>query len=171
MSELVKLRQEQQNTRAYIQAMEERIQGTEQKQQQMMTFLARAMQNPVFIQRLIQQKERRRELEEAIGKKRRRPIDRGHENGSVVSCGNQYPEVAIKIEAGEYEDYETEASELEDLAFEMRGPEENDEDDEEQVEQTEQGKEGTRDKELNDEFWDELLSDGIVEEPGNDGIT
>ena len=32
MMELVKLRREQQNTRAYIQAMEQKLQGTEMKQ-------------------------------------------------------------------------------------------------------------------------------------------
>ncbi|GLT65498.1 hypothetical protein SLA2020_379280 [Shorea laevis] len=77
MMELVKLRQQQQNTRAYLQVMEQRLQGTEKKQQQMMSFLARAMQNPTFLQQLVQKKEKRKELEEAMTKKRRRPIDRG----------------------------------------------------------------------------------------------
>ena len=45
MVELVKLRQQQQNTRTYIQSMEDRLRKTEGKQQQMMTLLARAMQN------------------------------------------------------------------------------------------------------------------------------
>ena len=75
MVELVKLRQQQQNTRTYIQSMENRLRKTEGKQQQMMNFLARAMQNPNFLQQLVQQKERRKELQEAITKKRRRPID------------------------------------------------------------------------------------------------
>ncbi|PPR82793.1 hypothetical protein GOBAR_AA37922 [Gossypium barbadense] len=49
LMELVKLRQQQHNTRAYIKAMERRLQGTEKKQQQMMSFLASAMQNPAFL--------------------------------------------------------------------------------------------------------------------------
>ena len=88
MMELVKLRQQQQSTRAYLQTMEQRLQGTEIKQQQMMAFLARAMQKPAFIQQLVQQKEKRKELEEAMTKKRRRPIDQGP---SVVGGGEINP--------------------------------------------------------------------------------
>ena len=47
----------------------------EQKQVQMMGFLARAMRNPEFFQQLVQQQDKRKELEDAISKKRRRPID------------------------------------------------------------------------------------------------
>ncbi|KAI9089786.1 hypothetical protein K1719_029079 [Acacia pycnantha] len=77
MLELVKLRQQQQNTKTYLQQMEGRLKRTEQKQQQMMNFIARAMQNPNFVQQLVQQKEWKKELEEAISKKRRRTIDQG----------------------------------------------------------------------------------------------
>ncbi|KAE8668829.1 hypothetical protein F3Y22_tig00112285pilonHSYRG00439 [Hibiscus syriacus] len=52
-----------------------RLQITENKQQQMMSFLARAMQNPGFVQQLMQQEEKRKELEEVISRKRRRSID------------------------------------------------------------------------------------------------
>ena len=45
MVELVKLRQQQQSTKSHLQEMEGRIKMTEQKQKQMMNFLARAMQN------------------------------------------------------------------------------------------------------------------------------
>lgn len=41
----------------------------------MMGFLARAMRNPRFFQQLVQQQDKRKELEDAISKKRRRPID------------------------------------------------------------------------------------------------
>jgi heat shock transcription factor len=81
MAELVKLRQEQQNTRTYLQSMEDRLRKTERKQHQMVNFLARAMQNPNFLQQLVQQKNGRKELEEAISKKRRRPIDQGGRGG------------------------------------------------------------------------------------------
>ncbi|PKA64398.1 Heat stress transcription factor A-2b [Apostasia shenzhenica] len=74
MAELVKLRQEQQNSLAYLRAIEDRILGTEQKQQQMMVFLARALRSPDFLQQLLQQKEKWKELEETISKKRRRPM-------------------------------------------------------------------------------------------------
>ena len=77
MMELVKLRQQQQSTKSHLQAMEGRLRKTELKQQQMMNFLARAMRNPSFVQQLVQQKEKRKELEEAIRRKRRRPIEQG----------------------------------------------------------------------------------------------
>ncbi|MED6134586.1 hypothetical protein PIB30_038301 [Stylosanthes scabra] len=52
MAEIVKLRQQQQNSRNEVLAMEVRLQATENKQQQMMTFLAKAMNNPSFMQQL-----------------------------------------------------------------------------------------------------------------------
>uniref|UniRef100_A0A0E0GTJ5 HSF-type DNA-binding domain-containing protein n=1 Tax=Oryza nivara TaxID=4536 RepID=A0A0E0GTJ5_ORYNI len=80
IAEVVKLRQEQQTTRAQMQAMEERISAAEQKQQQMTVFLARAMKNPGFLQMLVdrqagQHGARNRVLEDALSKKRRRPIE------------------------------------------------------------------------------------------------
>ncbi|XP_022872474.1 heat stress transcription factor A-6b-like [Olea europaea var. sylvestris] len=75
--ELVKLRQQQQNNNAYLKTMEQKLKGTEMKQQQMVSFLAKAIQNPNFLQQIVQQKNRRKELEEAISKKRRKRIDHG----------------------------------------------------------------------------------------------
>lgn len=75
ITEVVKLRQEQQTTKDHVRAMEERLRVAEQKQVQMMGFLARAMRNPEFFQQLVQQQDKRKELEDAISKKRRRPID------------------------------------------------------------------------------------------------
>ncbi|KAI3459424.1 hypothetical protein Pfo_016087 [Paulownia fortunei] len=83
MVELVKLRQQQQNTKSYLKAMEQRLKGTELKQQQTMSFLARAIQKPTFLQQIVQQKDRRKELEEAISKKRRKKIDHGSRNIGV----------------------------------------------------------------------------------------
>lgn len=83
-AELVKLRQQQQNTKAFLKAMEQRLQVTEMKQQQMMTFMAKAIQNPSLLEQLVQQKERRKALAEAISNKRRRPIDQGPSYGFGV---------------------------------------------------------------------------------------
>lgn len=165
MMELVKLRQQQQNTRAYLQAMEQRLQATEMKQQQMMNFLARAMQSPDFLQQLVQHKEKRKKLEEALSKKRRRPIDQGPKghlgNGESTSRGN-LGKRAIKVEplefGGPYGYDHDEVSELEALALEIQGysrvgPESGQED-QGGVEQFE-----GEDKELDDEFWEELLNE------------
>lgn len=151
MAELLKLRQEQQNTRAHLKAMEERLQGTEHRQQQMMAFLARAMRNPNFLQQLVQQKDKRKVLEEAISKKRQRPIDH------VPHCDAGTSGAQIKTSAREMKDlYQYDVPELESLALEMQGIR-----NEEQKEQQEEV-----DVELNDEFWEELLNEGIGEEKG-----
>ena len=151
IAELAKLRQEQQNTRAHLKAMEERLQGTEQRQQHMMAFLARVMRNPDFLQQLAQQKDKRRELEEAISKKRRWPIEHGP-HCDVETSGAQIKTLAQKVS----ELFGYEAPELESLALEMQGFR-----NEERKEQQEEV-----DVELNDEFWKELLNEGIVEEKG-----
>ncbi|KAF2314832.1 hypothetical protein GH714_036849 [Hevea brasiliensis] len=155
MMELVKLRHQQQNTRAYIQAIEQRLQGTEIKQQQMMQFLARAVQNPAFLQQLAQNKDKRKELEEAMTKKRRRPIDQGTSGAESSYSGESRN--AIKAEPLELGDYGFEVSELEALALEMQGygrARRGQEEGEEDIDPPESG-----DRELDEGFWDELLSE------------
>lgn len=107
MVELVKLRQQQQTSRAQLVAMEEQLQGTERKQQQMMAFLARAFKNPAFIQQLIQRREQNRELG-SIGKKRRLPASASSENlqqevislmdSQIVSYADQEQEAVVGTE-------------------------------------------------------------------------
>ncbi|KAI3773106.1 hypothetical protein L6452_04305 [Arctium lappa] len=141
MMELVRLRQQQQNTRAHLQAMELRLQGTEKKQQKMMGFLAKAMQNPDFVQKLVRHG-KRKDLEETLMKKRRRPIDHGE--GSKL----------IKAEPEEWE-----MSELDALALEMQGfgrAKRNQE--ETQTSNDLDGFEG-EDRELDEEFWEELFNE------------
>ncbi|KAM7261418.1 hypothetical protein ACFE04_008785 [Oxalis oulophora] len=52
MTELVNLRQQQQHSRKKVIAMEDRLLSTEKKQQQIMTFLAKALNNPSFVNNL-----------------------------------------------------------------------------------------------------------------------
>lgn len=159
--ELVELRQQQQNTRIYLQSMEQRIRGTEQKQQRMMTFLARAMQNPAFINQLVKQKEKRNELEEAATRKRRWPIGQG-----CSQDAQGWNLSLVKAEPREFQEYGFEVSELESLALEMQGYGRGGKAHQEEMER----REGV-DKELDDEFWEELLtrrSEGELEMPGNE---
>ncbi|KAL1561781.1 heat stress transcription factor A-6b-like [Salvia divinorum] len=112
-AELVKLRQQQQNTKAYLQAMEQRLKGTEQKQQQALSFLAMAIRSPGFLQQMVQHKEMRREIEEAIGKKRRQKID--HQefvfqgDDDYISFGDNVGELeglgssGVKVEARDFD--------------------------------------------------------------------
>ncbi|VAH41797.1 unnamed protein product [Triticum turgidum subsp. durum] len=83
MAEVVKLRQEQQNMKVHLKAMEDRLRGTEQKQQQMTSFMARILRNPEFLKQLIAKNEMSKELHDAISKKRRRRIDGGPEAYAV----------------------------------------------------------------------------------------
>ncbi|KAJ0093065.1 hypothetical protein Patl1_25294 [Pistacia atlantica] len=125
MVELVKLRQQQQTTRDYLHVMEQRLRKTEMKQQQMMSFLARAMQNPNFVQQLVQQKDSRKEFEEVITRKKRRHIDQGPSNIEVGELGQGECEVLpnfVKMEPEEYGDIsDFEVSELDILAVDMQG--------------------------------------------------
>ncbi|KAK6926178.1 Heat shock factor (HSF)-type, DNA-binding [Dillenia turbinata] len=59
MQELVRLRQQQQATDHQLQTVGQRIQLMEQWQQQMMSFLAKAMQSPGFLAQLVQQQKRK----------------------------------------------------------------------------------------------------------------
>ncbi|KAL1834555.1 hypothetical protein ACET3Z_004206 [Daucus carota] len=54
MAEVVKLRQQQQDSKNLIIAMDNRIQATEAKQQSMMNFLAMAIRNPLFLQQYME---------------------------------------------------------------------------------------------------------------------
>ncbi|KAM7254335.1 hypothetical protein ACFE04_032017 [Oxalis oulophora] len=79
MTELVRLRQQQQTTDNQLQSMVQRLQGMEQRQQQMMSFLAKAMQSPGFLAQFVQQQNEgnNRRISEA-NKKRRLKQDGGN---------------------------------------------------------------------------------------------
>ncbi|KAL9231179.1 hypothetical protein vseg_006436 [Gypsophila vaccaria] len=71
MQELVRLRQQQQTTDSQLQTMVQRLQGMEQRQQQMMSFLAKAVQSPGFLAQFVQQQsESNRRISEASKKRR-----------------------------------------------------------------------------------------------------
>ncbi|KAL4326187.1 hypothetical protein GQ457_11G016960 [Hibiscus cannabinus] len=57
LTEIVRLRQQHQHSRDQVLAMEERLQSTERKQQQIMAFLAKALRNSTFIQQLAQHRQ------------------------------------------------------------------------------------------------------------------
>lgn len=70
--ELVKLRQQQQQTKSHLKQMEQRLQGTEVKQMQTMKFLAKAIKNPSF---MAMHKGKMKEIDEEMGKKKMKMID------------------------------------------------------------------------------------------------
>ncbi|XP_048444220.1 heat shock factor protein HSF30-like [Pyrus x bretschneideri] len=72
MTELVKLRQQQHNSREQVMVMEGRLLATEKKQQQMTNFLAQALNSPSFLQHLAEKNAKNRKLHGIeIGRKRR----------------------------------------------------------------------------------------------------
>ncbi|KAI9401566.1 hypothetical protein POPTR_001G138900v4 [Populus trichocarpa] len=88
MQELVRLRQQQQSTDSQLQTMVQRLQGMEQRQQQMMSFLAKAMQSPGFLAQFVQQQnESSRRITEANKKRRLKPEDVSENEGSSAPDG------------------------------------------------------------------------------------
>ncbi|TVU44621.1 hypothetical protein EJB05_04067, partial [Eragrostis curvula] len=165
MDEVVKLRQEQQNTKSALQAMEEKLQGTEQRQQQMMAFMARVMHNPEFMRQLISQSEMRKGLEGVISKKRRRRIDQGAEADSMgTSCSLEGSHAVFEPQEPVESLVNGVPSDLESSSVETNGCE---------VQQgvSSNGSERLRSRpsgELNDAFWEDLLHEGgLGEDAGN----
>ncbi|KAH9704878.1 Heat stress transcription factor A-1d [Citrus sinensis] len=71
MQELVRLRQQQQATDSQLQTMVQRLQGMEQRHQQMMAFLAKAVQSPGFLAQFVQQQNDSNKRIAEANKKRR----------------------------------------------------------------------------------------------------
>ncbi|KAK4487681.1 hypothetical protein RD792_005663 [Penstemon davidsonii] len=79
MQELVRLRQQQQTTDHQLQTVGQRVHVMEQRLQQMMSFLANAMQSPSFVSQLVhQQGESNRQI--SGGSKKRRLPSQDEEN-------------------------------------------------------------------------------------------
>lgn len=77
MLELVRLRQQQQSTERELQVMTQRFHVSEHRQQRMISFLTKAMQNPSFFAQFVSQQN---ENNQVVRKKRRLPI---HEYGDM----------------------------------------------------------------------------------------
>ncbi|KAL1088611.1 hypothetical protein V6Z11_D08G264000 [Gossypium hirsutum] len=91
IEELVRLRQQQQTTDNQLQTVGQRVQVMEQRQQQMMSFLAKAMQSPSFLGQLVQQQNESNRRITGANKKRRLPRqdeeNLAGENGAVSAKG------------------------------------------------------------------------------------
>ncbi|KAK4366261.1 hypothetical protein RND71_014141 [Anisodus tanguticus] len=96
MTEIVKLRQQQQSTRNQIIAMGEKIESTERKQEQMMSFLAKIFSNPTFLQQYLDKHVQRKDKPRIeVGQKRRLTMTPSTENlqdvVSVAIGGSDQP--------------------------------------------------------------------------------
>ncbi|KAK6929908.1 Heat shock factor (HSF)-type, DNA-binding [Dillenia turbinata] len=125
MAEIVRLRQQQQDTRAHLQALEQRLEGTERKQRQMMAFLAKAIRNPPFLQQLVRHNNIRQELEEVLNKKRKRLIEQGFSTNTEFGELCQSEEEKMTFAESESQDFDVisafEESELEKLTMDIHG--------------------------------------------------
>ncbi|XP_042382984.1 heat stress transcription factor A-1-like isoform X1 [Zingiber officinale] len=87
MLELVRLRQQQQSTDQQLNTMGQRLQGMDQRQQQMMSFLAKAMQSPGFLAQFVQQNDCNRRIV-GVNKKRNRKdkleVESTMQDGQIV---------------------------------------------------------------------------------------
>ncbi|QHO35722.1 hypothetical protein HN51_029146 [Arachis hypogaea] len=178
MAELVKLRQQQQTTKSQIQAMEVKLRKTEQKQQQMMTFMARAMQNPNFVQQLVQQKDWRKELEEAFSNKRMRPIHQGPSNNNVeVAVGyhdgllgfvDEDCSTFIKLESHIDDDddndnkFDFEVSEMDLLGLNVKGQSSSEY--HHNHAQVGVSRNNNNNNNIDEVFWEDLLNEGFEDE-------
>ncbi|MCD9642017.1 Heat shock factor protein [Datura stramonium] len=89
MQELVRLRQQQQTTDNQLQGMVQRLQGMEQRQQQMMSFLAKAVNSPGFLAQFVQQQNESNKRIAEGSKKRRIKRDIESRDHSVTPADGQ----------------------------------------------------------------------------------
>ncbi|KAL8239061.1 hypothetical protein R6Q59_015628 [Mikania micrantha] len=80
MAEIVRLRQLQQHSKDKLIAMENRLRTTEKKQQSMMAFLAKAFNNPEFLQNYMHKFAHKEQARIEIGRKRRLTMTPSVEN-------------------------------------------------------------------------------------------
>ncbi|XP_023545907.1 heat stress transcription factor A-2-like [Cucurbita pepo subsp. pepo] len=98
MAELVRLRQQHQSSREQIIAMEDRLEKSENKQKQIMTFLSKALKNPSFVQKFIHSNQGRELRGVEIGRKRRLTS-----SPSVENLQEESVPVAVKEEEPDME--------------------------------------------------------------------
>ncbi|KAJ0249775.1 hypothetical protein HA466_0152230 [Hirschfeldia incana] len=82
MQELVRLRQQQQVTEHHLQNVGQKVHVMEQRQQQMMSFLAKAVQSPGFLNQFSQQSSEGNQHISETNKKRRLPVEDQKNSGS-----------------------------------------------------------------------------------------
>ncbi|XP_078437716.1 heat shock factor protein HSF8-like [Wolffia australiana] len=122
VQELVKLRQQQQATDLQLRTLSQRFQTMDQRQQQMMSFLAKAMQNPSFLAQLVQHQDGgagRRLGGGAAAKKRRLPTGHDLADGQIVKY--QPLQIVKPVEFSSEMAVPLQAARLEEVAPEIDG--------------------------------------------------
>lgn len=89
MQELVKLRQQQQSTDNKLQSTVKSLQTMEQRQQQIMSFLAKAVQNPTFLSQFIQKQTDGSNMHVTEASKKRRLTEDGNGTTATAAADGQ----------------------------------------------------------------------------------
>lgn len=102
MQEVVELQQQHRGTADRVEVVKQRLQASEQRQKQMVSFLAKIFQNPAFVERLRQMKAQR-ELESS--RMRRKFVKQkqqeggsssvGGIEGQIVKFGSELPDIMV----------------------------------------------------------------------------
>ncbi|KAJ7966416.1 Heat shock transcription factor [Quillaja saponaria] len=167
MTEIIKLRQQQQNSREQLNAMEDRIQSTDRKQQQMLTFLAKALNNPTFVQQFVQKNGQRRELQSVeIGRKRRLTASPSAENlqEEAVPLAMAVPfGQVLNFPGQDQEELATLDSEI-DTFFSVAMDDESSSDIKDPVKSSIPTIDGGDLDSVNDTIWEELLKEDLIYE-------
>ncbi|KAL3642939.1 hypothetical protein CASFOL_013754 [Castilleja foliolosa] len=88
LSEVLKLRQQQENTQRYLAALKERVCTSESKQKHMALFLIKFLRNPVLLQQLVEKIEKTRALISSGGISKKRRLEETSDNDkTLVSSG------------------------------------------------------------------------------------
>ncbi|KAF5180271.1 Heat stress transcription factor a-2 [Thalictrum thalictroides] len=165
MSEIMKLRQQQQSSHERLVAFDAQLQDTEKKQQQMMIFLGRAVKNPDFLQQLRQRNDHYNELlGSGVGRKRRLPVVHSAESinaGETLEAINMIP--VTNYDNHSLTEVVTVESEIETL-FSVACSNELDSQD-----QTVPGMNDLDSASATNIKWEELLNDDLI--AGTDGET
>ncbi|XP_073129421.1 heat shock factor protein HSF30-like [Henckelia pumila] len=99
MTEVLKLRKQQQKSKDRILEMEERIHRAEAKQQQMMSFLAKAFSSPELLQQYYEKyKQKKNPKRIEIGQKRRLTMGPSAENVREDQDEEQFQDIELEME-------------------------------------------------------------------------
>ncbi|XP_059432387.1 heat stress transcription factor A-2-like [Corylus avellana] len=100
--EILKLRQQQEESKNQMSAVEDRIRGAECRQQKMLLFLTKLVaKSPICMQQYLIQKRKQKRAVECFGKRRRRLMPREAASKSVNGSRNQFPQGDMTINHSE----------------------------------------------------------------------
>ncbi|KAF7817375.1 heat shock factor protein HSF30 [Senna tora] len=165
MAEIVRLRQQQLNSREQVLAMETRLQTTEKKQQQILTFLAKALNNPTFIQQFVQRNAQNRELQGVEIRRKRRltaspSLENSQEDPVMVAVPSK-PVVDFPIPRQEQEELATMETEIETF-FSTPYDNESSSDIKEPVSSSIPTGSGSNLGSMSDAIWEDLLNEDLI---------